>query len=172
MNVTHKLYEIPGLHRGRIAVMPRPRGSEWLSDSLTGIKAEGVGTIVSLLPSYEIEKLDISQEPIECARQNIRFFAFPIHNFSVPERSAAFISLAEELLPLFDADEFIAIHCRMGIGRSGMLAAYLLCRLLSITVDDAFARITSVRGQNSPDTPEQKDWIQRLVDTMETPKLV
>ena len=47
------LYPIPGPWRGRLAIVPRPRGGDWLEDQVRGWRALGIGVVVSLLVSQE-----------------------------------------------------------------------------------------------------------------------
>ena len=53
----------------------------------------------------------------------------------------------------------VAIHCRQGIGRSGMIAAALLVKK-GTAVDSALKLISQIRGLPVPETPEQRDWVR------------
>ena len=55
------------------------------------------------------------------------------------------------------------IHCRAGIGRTGLVAAGVLLHA-AFSVDDAFAHITQRRGVEVPDTQEQSDWLAANFD--------
>jgi protein-tyrosine phosphatase len=57
------------------------------------------------------------------------------------------------------AGKTVAVHCRMGIGRSALIAACLL-KSQGIGVDEAFAMISRARGFSVPDTEEQREWVQ------------
>ena len=53
----------------------------------------------------------------------------------------------------------VAIHCRAGIGRSGMMTCAVLAQL-GMPVDDALKHIADYRGLRVPDTEEQADWLR------------
>jgi len=44
-----EIYWIDGTWPGRLAIMPRPRGGDWLEDELRDCRRQGVVTLVSLL---------------------------------------------------------------------------------------------------------------------------
>ena len=47
MNIS--LYWIPEIAPWRVAILPRPRGGDWLEDEIRELKRAGVGVLVSLL---------------------------------------------------------------------------------------------------------------------------
>jgi protein-tyrosine phosphatase len=63
-----------------------------------------------------------------------------------------------ELVADLAAGRHVVIHCWAGIGRSSVLAASLMV-LTGVTPDEAVRRISDVRGQAVPETPEQRAWI-------------
>jgi hypothetical protein len=56
------LYWIPGAWRGRLAIVTRPRGGDWLGDEAAGLRRAGVGILVSLLERDEAAQLELAQE--------------------------------------------------------------------------------------------------------------
>ena len=42
---------------GRLAIMARPRAGEWLGDEISGWRAEGIDTVISLLEQEEVSEL-------------------------------------------------------------------------------------------------------------------
>ncbi len=57
------------------------------------------------------------------------------------------------------------LHCRMGIGRSALVAASLLV-VLGMPATATWARIEQARGCPVPDTPEQRAWVEQLARTI------
>ena len=63
------LFWIPGPWRGNLAVVPRPRGGDWLEDEARAWQQAGIGVIVSLLETDEAAGLDLAKEP-DAAKSN------------------------------------------------------------------------------------------------------
>jgi hypothetical protein len=49
-----------------LAIMPRPRGNDWLEDEIISYRNYGVDIVVSLLESSEIYELEIEKEEFWC----------------------------------------------------------------------------------------------------------
>lgn len=156
------LYTIPIEAKGRLALMPRPRGEDWLEDEISNWKRQGVTQIVSALTSTEIADLNLSSEETLCARAGVLYRSFPIQDRSVPDDPVAFASFLREVNAAVAEGAFVAVHCRMGIGRSGMIVAALLV-LRGLTVRDAFDVVSRARGLQVPDTPEQVEWVRQNI---------
>ncbi len=60
--MTPDLYLIPGPWAGRLAVVSRPRGWDWLEDEASGWLAAGLDVIVSLLEKEEAAQLGLAHE--------------------------------------------------------------------------------------------------------------
>ena len=156
-----ELYWIEGPWRGRLAILPRPRGGDWLDDEVRGWRAAGVDVIVSLLTSDEIADLDLAQEGALCEAHNIDFRQFPIIDRSVPASRKATLEFVKKLAKLLVKGNNIAIHCRQGIGRSALISACLLV-LCGIAPEVAFQRVSEGRGCSVPETPEQRQWVMEF----------
>jgi predicted protein tyrosine phosphatase len=155
-----EMYEIIPCPVGRLAIMPRPRGQEWLKGELASLRSRGVTDIVSLLtPAEEIE-LRLQSEGQFCAELGMRFHRYPVGDRGIPLQPG-FDDFITSLLPHLTQPGFIAIHCRAGIGRSSVTAAALLCRL-GLSASDAIALISKARGFDVPDTDAQVDFIYSL----------
>ncbi|HZE98238.1 MAG TPA: protein-tyrosine phosphatase family protein [Planctomycetota bacterium] len=159
------LYWIDTPGPGRLAVLPRPRGGDWLEEEIRALKNDGVDILVSMLTPDEDSYLELGGEGAEARRQGIQFHSHPIWDRGIPEKTAPLWTLARELARHHADGRSIAAHCRMGIGRSPlMLASILVCR--GISPDDAWAAIGAARGCIVPDTLEQRNW---LTDTAPPP---
>jgi len=143
---------------GRLAIAPRPRGGDWLADELRSWRTAGVDVIVSLLRQEEVAELKLDDERTHCEQLGMRFVSFPISDRGVPESAEDSLLLISQLEEELGNDRAVAIHCRMGIGRSALLAACLLVRA-GDTVTGAFASIAKDRGMPVPDTDEQIVWM-------------
>ncbi|MEM8636213.1 MAG: protein-tyrosine phosphatase family protein [Pseudomonadota bacterium] len=142
---------------GVISIMRRP-SSEWLDDDIEKLSAQRVSHIVCLLTGSEVVELGLQGEEEICRSHQICFRSFPVEDRSVPENTTEYISLIHELRLIFEGGGHIAIHCRAGIGRSGLSAAAILVAQ-GMTCEEAFDRISERRRVSAPDTDEQRRWI-------------
>src|SRR5262245_4755589 len=109
--------------------MARPRGGEWLVDEIQAWQTVGVDVIVSLLTPEEQTELGLDEEASLCAQHQLAFWSFPIPDRALPRDDATADRLVEEIVTALKAGQSVAVHCRMGIGRSAMLAAAALVAL-------------------------------------------
>jgi protein-tyrosine phosphatase len=154
-------YWIEGPWKGRLAIVPRPRGGEWLEDEIHSWHEAGLDIIVSLLTRPEIEEFDLAREEELSQAHDIELISFPIPDREVPTSREAAIALAHKLEAALSSGKSVGLHCRQGIGRSSLLAA---CVLISSGENpaEAFERISKARGRAVPDTVEQKEWVRSL----------
>jgi protein-tyrosine phosphatase len=155
------VYWVEGPWRGRLAILPRPRGGDWLEDEILAWRQAGIQLVVSTLTPEEIGELDIAREQELCEANGIRFLAFPITDRGVPVSSGAAVDLVRRLERCLTEGTTVAVHCRQGVGRSALLAA---CLLVAAGIDPAaaFTRIQDARGCPVPDTAEQREWVARF----------
>ncbi len=156
-----QLYTVESLNAGRLSLMARPRGGEWLVDEVEALRAARVDVLVSLLTPEEIIELDLSEEPALCQAQGICYLSFHIQDRRVPSVRADALAFLERLSGMLHEGRHITIHCRMGVGRSALIAAGLLV-LNGYTPHHAFETLSMVRGQPVPETEEQRTWVVSL----------
>ena len=159
-----QLYWIEGPWPGRLAISPRPRGGEWLNDEIDGWSQSGIDVVVSLLTCDEMRDLDLNEEAELCRAHGISFISFPIDDLSVPGSRSAVLNLVSEIERLLVEGHRIVIHCRGGIGRSGLLAASLLVSS-GIEPEAALRTVSDARGFSVPETTQQKQWVRDFADT-------
>ena len=119
---------------------------------------EGIEVLVSMLTVEEAEELGLSDESAECAAAGISFVNVAIPDRSVPSDTDAFLRSVDQLATRVREGRYLAVHCRVCIGRSSVLAASILVRL-GWDAETAFLAIEVARGCSVPDTPEQKQWV-------------
>jgi protein-tyrosine phosphatase len=141
--------------------MARPRSGEWLSDEIQAWRDTDVDVVVSLLTNDEREELALRDDASLCEQQGIAFLSYPIQDRDVPQQMNVAKSVIASLARYVTEGKHIAIHCRMGIGRSALIAAATLVAP-GETTERAFAMIREVRGYEVPDTAEQREWVERF----------
>src|SRR5438445_6662487 len=92
-----EIYWIEGPWTGRVAMMPRPRGGDWLEDEVRDWRSAGIDVIVSTLTSEEIAELDLGQEAALCKANGMEYLAFPIRDRAVPGSVRATAELLRQL---------------------------------------------------------------------------
>ena len=148
-------------HGSAVGIMPRPRGDDWLEDEVRKLASNGVQTIVSLLESHETTELGLKNEESLCQRYNLDFISYPIPDRELPKDQSTVNQLIAALRVRTGHGEKIVIHCRMGIGRSSMIAAAVLINGQA-KVDEILDRISNVRGLIVPDTEDQIEWLRQF----------
>ncbi len=74
------VFWIEGPWPGRLAIVPRPRGGDWLEDEVAAWHSAGLGVVLSALTSEENAELDIDKEADLCQAQGIEFVSLPIQD--------------------------------------------------------------------------------------------
>jgi protein-tyrosine phosphatase len=162
-----KLYWIEGPWRGRLAIMPRPRGGDWLEDEIQSWRRSGVDMVVSLLTVEEQTELNLRDEESLCRANSIEFVSFPIVDRSVPSSAEAFLEHLIKLAEQLANGQNIAVHCRQGIGRAALVAICLLT-VSGMEPAAAIERVSAARGCVVPETPEQLQWITDFAKSVVT----
>ncbi len=161
-------YQIKGPWRGQMAIVPRPRGGDWLEDDVRVWKDDGFDLVVSLLTTGEMKDLGLADEADSIRTQGLQFDQLQIPDLGVPPSMASALEFLEKLRSELAAGKNVAVHCRQGIGRSGLVAASLLS-LSGIDPETAFQQVSAARGLPVPETPEQKNWVMRLAEEFAAP---
>jgi protein-tyrosine phosphatase len=144
---------------GRLALAARPRGGEWLPDELANWKRQGIECVLSLLTPDEEYALSLTHESSIAREQGLDFVSFPIQDRDVPETIHPVDILINQMLSRLACGTNIVIHCRQGMGRTGLIAA---CLLVSEGTDPekAIEILTTLRGVELPETPQQRQWVR------------
>jgi len=155
------LHWVDGPWLGRVALAARPRGGDWLEDEVAAWHRAGIGAIVSLLKPEEESELGLENEKREAQAQGVEFISLPIEDRGVPDAETDLTSTLERLDGILSAGRNVVIHCRQGIGRTGLLAACLLISRGSLP-KDAIRTLSAARGAPVPETSEQRRWIDHF----------
>ena len=153
-----KVFWITGPWRGRLGIVPRPRGAEWLDDETRAWREAGIDVVVSLLQPHEEAELALTGESASSAASGLEFRSLPIPDRGVPDSREAAAQLVNQIVDALHAGKSVALHCRQGIGRSAMIAAAALISG-GQNAETAIDTIRRSRGLAVPETREQRQWI-------------
>ena len=154
-----ELYPIPT--PGRLAILARPRGGDWLDDEVAGWQREGVRAVVSLLTPDEEAELGLVGERTACAARGIEFRSLPVPDRGLPVSRKAVTDVAAEVARMLADGTMVGIHCRQGIGRSAVLAVAVL-NALGSAPEAGIRQVAAARGRPVPETAEQRDWLMEF----------
>lgn len=125
----HPFVIVPVTEQSSIFMTPCPGTKESsVKEALATLKAAGTKAVVTMMPNSELQRFNADSIPSECAALGMQWFHIPAEDDSEPEAAfeLAFAEHKVQLLKLLEGPGAIAIHCRGGTGRTGMLAASLM----------------------------------------------
>jgi protein-tyrosine phosphatase len=160
-----ELYWLDERWPGRIALAAHPRGGDWLRDEISNWKRAGIDSIVSLLTPEEERDLDLREESRESQTKGLEFISFPIPDRQVPRSEQRLAEVLEKISNSLSAGKDVVIHCRQGVGRSGLVAACLLVKN-GMSPGAAVEKISAARRVAVPETSEQRDWIDHYATAL------
>lgn len=156
--IKNPVYWIEGNWPGWLAIVPRPRGGDWLANEVQSWAQEGLQVIVSLLENEEAADLGLSQERALTEAAGLIFISFPVVDRGVPVSRQDLSELAARLTEFLAQGKHIGIHCRQSIGRASLLTASVLISL-GLTPQEAWQKIRAARGCPVPETAQQYEWV-------------
>jgi protein-tyrosine phosphatase len=155
-----KIYWIHQFDNAQLGIMARPRGNDWLEEEIIKLKKQNIGIWISLLEPHETSEVGLRDQASLCSKHKLNFINFPIVDRGVPEKGSKVDQLISQLALKIQGGETIVIHCRMGIGRSSIIAASILLQY-GFKTEQILQKITSARGLKVPDTEQQVQWLKR-----------
>jgi len=149
---------VKAVEPARLALSARPRGDEELHDEILAWRAAGIEKVVSFLEPREARELGLTLQPDACVRAGVAFVSFPIPDRGVPGSRREVLALTRGLTKDLQSGTGVALHCRAGIGRTGLIAGCVL-HLLGVPSSRIFVTLSLARGVSVPDTEEQVAWV-------------
>ena len=98
----------------------------------------------------------------ELAKRPLKWLRFPILDMSIPDKNilVKLDSFRPNFVDSFQSGSSIAVHCKGGLGRSGIIAAMILFDL-GFTSQDAINHVRSFR-EGAIETKAQENFIKSL----------
>ena len=152
------IFKIPVSGSGSLAITTRPRGGDWLDDDIGSLRRHGIDVLVSLLGIDEAHELGLADESRACSAAGIEFLQVPVPDFGTPQDPVEFIQKTRDLVALLHGGKSVAVHCRQGIGRSGLLAVSVLVQT-GVPLAAAIDVVSRARGVSVPEAPAQLEWL-------------
>jgi len=162
-NITMRpsVFWIPGPWPGRLAIVLRPRGGDWLDDETRAWREANIDTVVSLLEPSEEADLDLKSEPMSAAASGVEFRSFPIPDRGIPESREDVSELVTQIAAALQVGRNVAVHCRQSIGRSALIVAATLVAA-GEDPETALFTVSRARGMPVPETEAQRRWISEF----------
>lgn len=153
-----EMYKIGSIGHGFLAIMGRPYIEQQEPASLANVARLGIQQVVSLLEPGEARSLGLDAEGRETRARGMGFVSFPIADMGTPVSVEAFADITLTLFRRIDRGVNTLVHCRAGIGRSGLFAAGMLLHA-GMDAEQAFAHVGKMRGLRVPENLEQHNWL-------------
>jgi len=141
---------------GAIGIAPCPGRFRSLAQDLDAIGAWSAVLVVTLVEDAELAPRSVVELGREVERRGMTWLHAPISDFGVPDAGfeARWAAAGRRVRQVLRDGGRVLVHCRAGLGRSGMIAARTLVEL-GWTAEDAIAAVRRARP-GAIETPEQE----------------
>ena len=162
MNHPYDLLSIPGI-KGKLIFTPcpGPKNSS-LADALVTLKQAGASAVISLMPASELAANGAEDIGKQCQVQDMAWFHLPVADEQVPleDFGQGWKASKQSILERLNAGQDIAIHCKGGSGRTGLIAARIMIEA-GIPRADAIALVQALRPK-AIQHPAHINWITQF----------
>jgi ADP-ribosyl-[dinitrogen reductase] hydrolase len=125
---------------------------------LEKIRDEGYTVVVSLIEDYEFDQLSVSGLRNGLVEEyEMKWHWAPIQDFSIPLPSIR--SKLNKILLFVEEGESVFVHCKGGLGRAGLVVAWLLTHF-GRNSNQAINEIRQVRRPTAIETAQQEKWVR------------
>ncbi|NNE67958.1 MAG: hypothetical protein HKN33_15450 [Pyrinomonadaceae bacterium] len=166
--------DFPSLNRLGMTLAPGKKeqygiGGQWNRDldrDLFDLKEQyNTDTLVSLIESHELDLLGITDLPEACKSQGIHLVRFPVEDLSTPQNIEEFAQLVGRIGDLLNEGRTVALHCRAGLGRTGMTAACIIVAISEGEIDGMSAiKMVRMARKGTVETRMQEEFVIDFAD--------
>jgi len=146
-------------HQGMTALWQRD-----LNADLTRIRqVYHTDLLVSLIEAAELQELQIPDLFPQVQAHGMASRWFPIRDFGTPTSMPGLVHLVEEILTWIDHRKTVVVHCKGGLGRSGLVVSSCLVAV-GYSPQTAFEQVRRSRP-GSVETPEQEQYVYQFAQS-------
>jgi ADP-ribosyl-[dinitrogen reductase] hydrolase len=129
---------------------------------LQAVAEWGADALVTLMEAHELEQLGVSDIGRRAESMGIEWFHLPIRDVSIPDATfeAMWDKAGYALREKLKDGQGIVIHCRGGLGRTGLVAARLLIELGDLP-HKAMDKVRAARP-GAVETWQQEEYVLRI----------
>lgn len=144
-----------------LAAMTGPWERDLLAD-LKVLNEWGATALVTLMETHELDQLGVSELGQATMSIGMAWFHLPIRDVSIPDAifETAWVTSGQALRERISNGQGVVVHCRGGLGRTGVIAARLLIEL-GEQPNRALDMVRSVRP-GAVETAQQEEYVLRL----------
>ncbi|MCL6268854.1 cyclin-dependent kinase inhibitor 3 family protein [Sansalvadorimonas sp. 2012CJ34-2] len=168
MTTDHPVWFVPVAGcGGKIGMTPCPGTKKASLDaSLIVLKDEGVEAVLTLMMADEMERNNVSDLDEKVTQHGMKWFHLPIRDDQAPgeEFREGWDKYRNQVHDLLSKGKHIAIHCKGGSGRTGLIAIQILLER-GVSLEDASLLVKSQRPKALTPVPHQ-DYIQAFAQSL------
>jgi hypothetical protein len=134
-----------------------------LQQDLTRLRHDyGTNLLVTLLEAEEMAYLQIPDLLQAVPSYGMKSYWFPIPDFGTPSSMTGLMNLVKDILVALEGGRTTVVHCRAGLGRTGLVVASCLVAL-GYSAEEAFVQVRTSRP-GSVETLEQEAYVYQFAE--------
>ncbi len=135
--------------------------------SVAQLQKAGASAIITLMPKEEMQRFNAVSLPEICEQNAIRWIHLPIEDNTAPqaEFQASWQQHREYLHQLLAQEGTVAIHCKGGSGRTGLMAAIILIEQ-GMPLEEVISSVQALRPK-ALKVPAHHAYISQLASCQE-----
>ncbi|WP_026301204.1 dual specificity protein phosphatase family protein [Colwellia piezophila] len=147
---THPFDILPLENGAQLIFTPCPgsKGAN-LADSITQLKQAGTSVLLTLMFDQEMSKNQLTKLPDICEQHKISWLQLPIIDDEAPTAvfESNWLKHKAEILSVLNNQGTIAVHCKGGTGRTGLVIALILLDL-GYSYEEIISQVQKIRPKS------------------------